>query len=235
MCRATRLARCQPIAGKACRSTVGNKSDPNKLMNSYPCQNCGLVNWAKDENCRRCKTPKSGVGQINNQMSVALANFGSAYGVSIGEETNYQKHRNRRTIDQSDLAAAQKDINFGWKAGQAWCILAGIASTAIFAITFLTNSEGANRAVSSALISVVVMLPILAIGAGITYGVYERNRACAVILLVLSALNVFLSLVGLLIEAQGGAAIRLLIGLLFLYYFWRGVRRTFRYHKLIRN
>ena len=64
---------------------------------------------------------------------------------------------------------------------------------------------------------------------GLAYGIYRKSRACAVLMLVYFIVSkVILTL-------ETGKAGGLLVGLIFLYYYARGVVGTFAYRKFIKG
>ena len=210
--------------------------DRNKFMNNYACKKCGMVNWATDELCRKCGTPNPAIKQSSGRNYSAQTRFDSEYGAPRGggDGTSYRAYGNYQTADSSEMESAEKDIRSSWKAGRVWCILVGILFIIIFAVALGASSSSARGAAPVVFVLTIVMLPILAIGIGLTYGLYKKSRACAVILFTLTALGLVSSLTDLLTD-QGRGGARVLFGLLFLYYFWRGVRGTFKYHKLAGN
>ena len=65
--------------------------------------------------------------------------------------------------------------------------------------------------------------------AGLTYGIYRRNRYAAVGMLVYFIVSKILMF------AEGGRPSGVIWALLFLYLYVQGVRGTFQYHKLAKQ
>jgi len=63
---------------------------------------------------------------------------------------------------------------------------------------------------------------------GLTYGIYRKSRACAVLMLVYFVI----SRIAMMVET--GKPSGLLIGLIFFYYYARGISGTFAYRRLIK-
>lgn len=64
---------------------------------------------------------------------------------------------------------------------------------------------------------------------GLTFGIYKKSRVCAVLMLLyFIASKVILTM-------ESGKPNGIVVGLIFLYYFYQGVVGTFAYHKAIRS
>lgn len=64
---------------------------------------------------------------------------------------------------------------------------------------------------------------------GLAYGIYRKSRTCAVIM--------FIYFLGskILIMVEAGPSAGIVMAVVFLYYFWQGVRGTYEYHRLVAN
>ena len=61
---------------------------------------------------------------------------------------------------------------------------------------------------------------------GLAFGIYKKNRICAVVMLVYFVLSKILLI------SESGQTSGLFVSIIFLYFFWQGVSGTFAYHKL---
>jgi|WetSurMetagenome_2_1015567.scaffolds.fasta_scaffold389816_2 hypothetical protein len=66
---------------------------------------------------------------------------------------------------------------------------------------------------------------------GLSYGIYKKNRYCAIILFILPIIGVIFSVTDEGIKALSGIVICIFL----CYLFYKGIRGTFAYHKLIKD
>ena len=109
------------------------------------------------------------------------------------------------------------------------------------------NIEKANNAIKSAWIAGVISgtltLILSLIGAfgfdlwnlidafltfGLTFGIYKKNRACAIILFIYFVGDKIFAL----IQSPATAATGIPMALVFGYFFFQGIRGTFAYHRI---
>jgi serine/threonine-protein kinase len=64
---------------------------------------------------------------------------------------------------------------------------------------------------------------------GLAFGIYRKNRACAVVMLVYFVFSKIVLLI------EGAPAASLPMAFIFLYFYWQGVVGTFRYHALLKQ
>jgi len=71
---------------------------------------------------------------------------------------------------------------------------------------------------------------------GLSFGIYKKNRACAVILFVYWIGGKILQIVELGVQGQVGSSIGTLpIAIIFGYYFFQGIRGTFAYRRIVKE
>lgn len=101
----------------------------------------------------------------------------------------------------------------------AW--VAGLFSAAVTLIVTLVAMSGTPILGFSAweLIDVALVL-------GLTFGIYRKSRTCAVVMLVYFLISKIM------IVAETGKPTGLVMGFIFLYFYWHGVTGTFAYHRL---
>lgn len=61
---------------------------------------------------------------------------------------------------------------------------------------------------------------------GLAFGIYKKNRGCALVMFIYFLLSKYMLLI------ESGSSSSIPLSLVFIYYFFRGVLRTFNYHKL---
>jgi len=119
--------------------------------------------------------------------------------------------------DHAQLAKARQQIKNAWIAG----LISGGLTLALTLVA-VSNSEAAQRFGINAWNFVDVVLIF-----GLAFGIYLKNRVCAVIMLVyFVASKIFQFSQGTINPAGIG------IAALFIYYFFEGVRGTFTHHRL---
>lgn len=173
---------------------------------------------------------------VNEQYSYNSPPPPTEFGADYGTAYNADRPRREHPISRfrpapaynhsAEMEAAEADIRKGWKAGRAWCILIGILLGGMTFIFMLIAPS------AFMVIPLLIMMPFLAIVGGLSFGIYKKSRACAVILASLTGLGLLGNILTLLTEG-GKGAIPLIISALFFYYFCLGVRGTFKYHKLM--
>jgi hypothetical protein len=145
------------------------------------------------------------------------------------------RHINERAVStnpyappKSDVELEEKDLaesvpeDVLKKIKQAW--VAGIISSAVTLVATLVAMSGVKVLSYGAweLIDVALLL-------GLTYGIYRNSRVCAVLMLV------YFLAAKLIMLRNGGQSGGLVLGIVFLYYYARGVMGTFAYHKHMRQ
>jgi asparagine N-glycosylation enzyme membrane subunit Stt3 len=104
---------------------------------------------------------------------------------------------------------AEKAIRNAWIAG----IISGVVT--LLAIFFLAGFDLFN------LIDVALIF-------GLTFGIYKKSRAAAVIMLI------YYTISQILFRLEQGTMSGIFLTLVFLYFYFQGIRGTFAYHKLIK-
>ncbi len=104
------------------------------------------------------------------------------------------------------------------KIRNAWitCLIA-LAITLLLSVIALSGLSSAGYSAWH-LIDVVLV-------AGLAFGIYRKSRACAVVMFVYFLISRILTAV------ETGHVRRLLVGAVFLYFYWQGVVGTFAYHR----
>ena len=69
----------------------------------------------------------------------------------------------------------------------------------------------------------------VALVAGLAFGIYRKSRACAVVMFIYFLISKILVVV------ETGQASGLVMGVVFLYFYWQGVVGTFAYHRLMKG
>lgn len=69
----------------------------------------------------------------------------------------------------------------------------------------------------------------VALISGLTFGIYRNSRTCAVLMLVYFVVSKIMIMV------DGGSSSGIVMSLVFIYYFGRGVMGTFAYHKHLKS
>jgi len=124
--------------------------------------------------------------------------------------TDIEKHK-------TDIEGANKAIKYAWIAAT---ISAGL--TLIFAVTGLFGLD------LWALWIVIVML-------GLAFGIYKKNRACAVILFVFWVFDIILGFWDSVAQGQGAPPIgQGIVWTVFAICFFWGIRGTFAYHRIVK-
>jgi len=114
-----------------------------------------------------------------------------------------------------DLQKAENAIKGAW--------IAGIISGSITLFVTILAIVGVRIFNFSAWTLLDVILVF-----GLAYGIYRKNRACAVILFIYFILSKIYMIIAL------GAVTGLPVAILFAYFFFQGIRGTFAYHKIMK-
>ena len=69
----------------------------------------------------------------------------------------------------------------------------------------------------------------VALVAGLAFGIYRKSRACAVVMFIYFLISKILVVV------ETGQGSGLVLGAVFLYFYWQGVVGTFAYHRLVKG
>lgn len=64
---------------------------------------------------------------------------------------------------------------------------------------------------------------------GLAWGIYRKSRACAVIMLIYFVVSKILFII------ETGKPGGVVLSLIFIYYFWKGVQGTYEYHRIVRG
>jgi serine/threonine-protein kinase len=104
----------------------------------------------------------------------------------------------------------------------AW--IASIVSASLTLILILVAISGTKvySFDAWALIDVALML-------GLAFGIYQKSRTCALIMLV------YFSYAKIALMSQGAPASSIPMALVFLYFYWQGVVGTFQYHAFLKK
>jgi len=117
-----------------------------------------------------------------------------------------------------DLEKAEKSIKNAWKTGIFSGTINLVLSLIQAGIKFFTDNSAIEFLLSS--------LTDVALIYGLTFGIYKNSRTCAVLIFVYTFAKIVLSFNA---ERITGLPI---ISLVFLYFYFQGIRGTFAYHKL---
>lgn len=114
------------------------------------------------------------------------------------------------------LAEAKQAIKRAWIAG----VFSGVV-TLIFTLIVMSGTE--IRGISTwTLLDVCLVF-------GLSYGIYRKNRVCAIVMLVYFAISkVYIMVVS-------GRVVGIGFGLVFMYLFFKGIIGTLEYHRLIKE
>jgi serine/threonine-protein kinase len=119
-----------------------------------------------------------------------------------------------QAVDEPDEKVAKK-IKHAWIAGL-------ISGSITLVFVFLALSGNGVAGIDAwALVDAVAIL-------GLTYGVYRKSRACAVLLFAFFLANKLMMWSA---AGSAGTAASAPLALVFLYYFGQGIAGTFQYHK----
>lgn len=218
-------------------------------MKSYKCLQCGLTNWTTDEFCKRCQNPNPYFSQINsfnegqnfaaagsyqqssipNYSSPPPPNFfGNAAGTANENYNNQNNYGNRPPFRSAanfqspeiteEFTKANKQIRNAWICGVIVCV---ITTAVALAFSMVSSSKDAELPAAP-----LEMLFGVVIYAGLTIGVYFKNRGCAIAICALFILDKILAV------ASTGKFSGGILAFVFIYYFAYGIQGTFTYHKL---
>jgi hypothetical protein len=169
------------------------------------CVDCRLLNYSGEEVCKRCG------GQLvdrNVMISQSLpSNMSSARSAP---------HTLNGADESEELQKANKSIKNAWVTG----VISG-------SLTLIASMILAPLALE--MLNVPAMLITAAIVFGLSYGVYRKSRTCAVILLSFYALDKIVFYI------DSGRMAGIVVTLIFIYYFAKGIEGTFTYHRLMRG
>ncbi len=117
--------------------------------------------------------------------------------------------------DDPRLQKAKTDIKNAWIAGA----ISGVI-TLVFALIAMSSAEIRQNMGIDAWLWIDVVLIF-----GLTFGIYKKSRICAVLMFVYFAISK-------LIQFSSGQFGGAFVAVLFLYFYFQGMRGTFTYHKL---
>jgi hypothetical protein len=114
------------------------------------------------------------------------------------------------------LAEAKQAIKRAWIAG----VISGVI-TLMFTLIVMRGTQIPGVSAWT-LVDVVLVF-------GLSYGIYRKNRVCAVVMLVYFAISkVYMMVVS-------GRVVGIGLGLVFMYLFFKGIIGTLEYHRLIKE
>lgn len=149
--------------------------------------------------------------KVCNHMNELSAVRCISCGYLLGD-TSIKAKENEIKVNPLDVAI--KDIKNAWVAG---CISGVLA----LAVTLWAMSGVKILSFNAfSLIDVAIVL-------GLTFGIYKRSRVCAVLMLINFLFAKFM------IFQETGRTSDIPLILVFIYYYYKGVLGTIRYHKLI--
>ena len=108
--------------------------------------------------------------------------------------------------------------------------ICGVISTAITLVATLVALSKGNYSLSGVSISVLTFIDVILM-AGLTLGIFLKNRPCALLMFLYFVVSKYIQWSAQIRLSQVNIA-GLVIGLIFLYYYFHGVRGTFAYQKL---
>lgn len=109
----------------------------------------------------------------------------------------------------NDMGKARKEIKHAWIAG----VISGIATLLL---------------VLTSIVPPIVLMDAFLV-AGLTFGIYKKNRGCAIIMLAYFVLSKIIMLT----ETKNPPIFGIIIAIIFIFYFSEGVLGTFAYHRII--
>ena len=114
------------------------------------------------------------------------------------------------------LAEATQAIKRAWIAG----VISGVV-TLIFTLIVMRGTQIPG-------VSAWTMVDVVLVF-GLSYGIYRKNRVCAIVMLVYFAISkVYIMVVS-------GRVVGIGLGLVFMYLFFKGIVGTLEYHRLIKE
>lgn len=191
-----------PFAGQPLLNQPSVQLTVNRVLK---CVDCRLLNYSGEETCKRCG------GQLidrNATNSQPLQPNQSLYQPASYLSNDYD--------DSEEMKKAKKSIKNAWITG----VISG-AFTLIFVLILTPFLPG--------MIDTAYVLIAGAIILGLSYGIYRKSRACAIILLSFYALDKILFYI------ESGKTAGILVTMIFIYYFAKGIEGTFAYHRLMRE
>jgi serine/threonine-protein kinase len=178
-------------------------------------------------------------GRISNSLAQSQRQYSppppNLYGADYGQAFGNAPHGNfqQPLINHAELEAAETDIRKAWKAGRVWCIFAGVITLIMFFLMFAMAASAPKMPMWILVLPFLILVPMISAVIGLVYGVYKKNRACAVVLLVLMCLSILLNLLSMALTPAPQTLGSLLFAGILCYYFALGVRGTFKYHRLV--
>ena len=162
---------------------------------------------------------------VNNPNNVSGQNLGQSVFNAISSSL-------RAVIpDQANLTeldAAKRDLRWAWKAGRV-----GVSLTFGFWLQVCFEQvQYFGYQFGYLIFSLILMAPLVGINIGLIYGIYRKSRVCAVTLFCLAFLTVLSGLISCLLTRNAKDLGAVFLTVLFCYFYWLGVRGTFKYHHL---
>lgn len=138
-------------------------------------------------------------------------------GVMINPDVphDYSASAEATAMKSAELEEANSNIRSGYTAG---FISVGLS------LVFLLFTMGIGLDISLALPVIASIVIVF----GLSVGVFFKSRACAVLLLAFYALDKMFTL------AVNPKAVTIILSLVFIYLFYKGVKGTFAYHNLVK-
>lgn len=154
------------------------------------------------------------------------ANYGANYGHYPQNGYHNQSFRGYNQTflsdqEQNELSEAEKQIKSAWVSGVVICVITAIVGV-LRGTVFNNGTEEATFESIGMLISVFIM-------GGLTFGIYFKSRACAVILCGLFVLDKVVTFAA--TRQVGG----ILIAIILIYYLGYGIKGTFTHYNLTKG
>ncbi len=169
------------------------------------------------------------------QMSMEAGNSNDNYYDSNNQAMPHGLYQQNSTLSSAEIdefETAKKQIKGAWKAGIVWFSLLGLITGGVVLFgAAIGKPEGAVDLSGLVLILGVVFAVMTGLIALLTFGVYKKSQACAVILTILMSLGVLNNLLSM--ESLGRGIAAIAFGILFVYYFANGIRGISTYKRLV--
>ena len=224
-----------------------SNSIPANFQSQAPAQNTQMYSQGSPAQNQSSTYPQErhppqnapGYYQQQPQYAAASPNYSAppppnVFGASAGQAENvgagnwqqpvaqyrpYQQQYQDPEFEQK-LAEANKHIRNAWITGVVVCVITVVFSLLITAL--------APKDIEMSVPLPFILFAVLIYG-GLSFGVYSKNRACAVILLCLFILDKIAQF------AESGKFQGAIVAFIIIAYFAYGVKGTFDYHKLTKD
>jgi hypothetical protein len=149
---------------------------------------------------------------INDVYAVRCVGCGNLLNEKLNEQAT-SKEKAIKIETSSTIDVALKDIKNAWVAGVVSGVLTlGVTLFAMSGYKYLSFD-------AFSLIDVALTL-------GLAFGIYKKNRGCAVFMFVYFLFSKYM------IITESGSLSSLPLSMVFIYYYFRGVLGTYNYHKI---